>query len=232
MKTIRNYFWQFASTLLALIAIFATYNVFFLGQAKKGLQVTINPPVSLVDVKPEAVKDIQVLYKGAPIDKALLIQVQIENTGNQPISETDFSRPLSFSFPAEYKLLDATVVSSEPANVGMTITKVSEQVAQASAALLNQGDTVTFSFIIIGSNGDALPNKLVVDGRILGIKEIKKVSSTKQSTPDLRVALGLGIIASILSSIIYEFLKQIPNIFKSLFASKFAKKTNDSEKDS
>jgi hypothetical protein len=214
MKSFRKYFWQLVTTILALLAIFAAYNIFFLGQPRKELQIIIDTPISLVDVKPEAVPDIQVSYKGEPVNKVFLLQVHIKNSGNQPIAEADFNRPLSFIFPPEYKLADATITSSEPANIGMTVTKTSEQVAQASRTLLNQDDLVSVRFIVIGDSSETLLNKFTIDGRILGIKEIKRISSSDQQTPEWWLAvlgvlfsLGANILAS-LSSLALDFFKR------------------------
>src|SRR4051812_31834116 len=130
MKSLHKYFWQLLTTILTLLAIFAAYNIFFLGQPRKELQVIIDPPISLVDIQPEASQDIQISYKGESVNKIFLLQIQIKNTGNQPIAETDYSRLLSFTLSPEYKLANVTVVSSQPANIGMSVTKISEQVAQ------------------------------------------------------------------------------------------------------
>jgi hypothetical protein len=204
MTSLRKYFWQLLTTILTLLTIFAAYNIFFLGQPKKELLILIDSPVSLVDVKPEAVQDIQVLYKGEPVNKIFLLQVQIKNSGNQPIAETDYSRPISFLFSSEYKLASATATSSHPENIGMTVTKVTEQEARVSTTLLNQGDIVFIKFIVIGDNSDALLSKLSFDGRIIGIKKIDRILTSEQQKPqDWLVWLGITIalIAQVFSII-------------------------------
>ena len=223
MKSFRKYFSQLLTTILTLLTIFAAYNIFFLGQPRKELQIIIDSPVSLVDVKPEAVQDIQVLYKGEPVNKVFLLQVQIKNTGNQPIAEIDYSRPISFSFSPEYKLANATVVSSQPENIGMAVTKTSEQEAQVSTTLLNQGDVVSIRLTVIGNNSDTLLSKFYFDGRILGIKKIERVLSTEQQTPTWWLVLSGGLV-SLLANIFsaFAFDKFVPEI-KKLFN---RKKTN------
>ncbi|GEM_PF-2429811 len=223
MKSFRKYFSQLLTTILTLLTIFAAYNIFFLGQPRKELQIIIDSPVSLVDVKPEAVQDIQVLYKGEPVNKVFLLQVQIKNTGNQPIAEIDYSRPISFSFSPEYKLANATVVSSQPENIGMAVTKTSEQEAQVSTTLLNQGDVVSIRLTVIGNNSDTLLSKFYFDGRILGIKKIERVLSTEQQTPTWWLVLS-GVLVSLLANIFsaFAFDKFVPEI-KKLFN---RKKTN------
>jgi hypothetical protein len=212
MKALRRYSWQLISTILALIAIFATYNVFFLGKPTKELQVIVDPLVSLVDVKPEAIQDIQVLYRGEPVSKVFLLQIRIKNAGNQPIATADYSRPLSFTFSPDYKLADATVTSSNPPNLGMTISKISEQKALVSTTLLNPDDSVSVRFILVGDNSETLLNKFSIDGRISGIREIKLMSSVEQKLPDW-VILATGAIGGAIFTVLRNLFSDKPWIF-------------------
>ncbi len=205
MNAIRKYFWQLVSTLLAIAGIFATYYAFSLSQPRKELQIVYDSPISLVDVRPEAVQDIQVFYKKEPASKVYLLQIRIKNTGNQPIASADYVRPLLFSFSEDYRLADAKVIASEPPDIGLTISKTSEYAAQASSTLLNPDDTVSVRFIIIGADRDAIVNKLLIDGRVTGIKEIRTLSSAQQQTPlwvQLFIGVALGVVASILGSLL------------------------------
>jgi hypothetical protein len=209
MKNLPKYFWQIASAILALVAIFSTYNVFFLGRPNKELQIIIEQPVSLVDVKPEAIQDIQVLYKEEPVNKVFLLQIHIVNSGNQPISEADYSRPLSFNFPTQYKLADVAVTSSSPANIGMIISKLSEQSAVANKTLLNPNDSVSVSFILIGDNNDDLISDFNIDGRIFGVKEIKLISPSEQPAkdPKLTSLLWAGLVGVFSNFFINSLMK-------------------------
>ena len=209
MKTIRKYFWQFISAVLALLAIFATYNVFFLGRPTKALQVIIDPPVSLVDIRPEATKDIEVLYRGRSVSNLSLLQINIKNSGNQPITESDYSRPLSFSFSPTYDVADVAVTASDPPNIGLVITQTSGYQAEAAPALLNPDDAVTVRFIIIGTSSESILEDFEIDGRIAGVKEIDVVSSSEQPASGLPavtaiVAGILGIVVSVLSNVFTE----------------------------
>ena len=201
MKVLGKYFWRLIGPLLALLAIFATYNVFLLSQPKKELQIIVDSPVSLVDVRPEAIQEIQVFYKREPVSRVYLLQIQIKNSGNQPITESDYSRPLTFSFPQQYKLADAAVTASEPSNIGMIIAKTSEYAAQASSTLLNPGESVSARFIIIGADGESIFNGFSFDGRIVGIKEIRRVSSDEQQPPKWLLTL-LGVIMGVIMGIL------------------------------
>lgn len=210
MKTLRKYFWQFIGAVLALVAIFATYNVFLMAKPTKALQVTVDPPVSLVDIRPEAAKDIEVIYRGRSVSNISFLQVDIKNSGNQPITRSDYSRPLSFSFAPTSDLVDVAVTASDPPNIGLVITQTSGYQAEAAPALLNPDDVVTVRFVVIGTSTKSIVDEFEVDGRIVGVKEIELVSSSEQPASGLSVAALaliaaiLGIVLSVISSIFTE----------------------------
>lgn len=208
MKTLRKYFWQFISAVLALLAIFTSYNVFFMAKPTKALQVIVDPPVSLVDIRPEAAKDIEVIYRGKSVSNISLLQVDITNSGNQPITRGDYSRPLSFSFLPTYDVADVAVTASDPPNIGLAITQTSGYQAEAAPALLNPNDVVTVRFIVVGTSSESILEDFRIDGRIVGVKEIDVVSSSEQPASGLSAvilkAAILGIGLSLASSIFVE----------------------------
>jgi hypothetical protein len=203
MKTFQTYFWQLLSTLLALVAIFATYNVFFLQREKKELQIVTSQPISLVDVKPEAKSDIQVLYKNEPVTSLYLYQVQIVNSGNQPIIEGDYSREVTLSFPTKYQIVDVAISSAEPPNIGLSVEKTAENRARIIPALLNPKDTVSVRFILLGndSSNTMAEGELKVDGRIVGVNNIQIISSEKQQFP-----IWAGVLVGALVTLVVNFL--------------------------
>lgn len=207
MKTIRKYFWQLVSALLALLAVFATYHVLFLSRPNRALQVLINEPVSLVDIRPEVAQDIEVFYKGDAVSNISQLQISIKNSGSEPIRENDYSRPLSFSFTPDYNLADVTAVASDPPNIRMTVRKTSEFEAEAVPTLLNPDDTVDVRFIAIGASSGSILEDFRVDGRIAGIKEVEvllpgQAAPIWSRMPLVLVAAILGVIVDLLASIV------------------------------
>lgn len=213
MKTLQTYFWQLLSTLLAIAAIFASYNVFFLQKPEKGLQIVLSQPISLVDIKPEAESDIQVLYKNQPISSLYLYQLQIVNSGNQPILKDDFESSLSFTFPDGVYIADDPISKSEPPNIGLTVHFVAESYAVAKDALLNPGDTVSVRFILVGNSDKISENMVKVDGRIVGVKEIKTVTSNKQEIPVIVIGFLSSLAAGIIMTVIQYSWENITKRF-------------------
>ena len=207
MNKLKENFWQIIGMVLAIIAIFATYNVFFLSKTDKQLQIVVDSTLPLIDVKPEAASDIQVLYKGQPINNLVLMQVRVENSGNQPIVEDDFSRAISFSFPNNTVIADASIYSSTPPNIGATINIVDNNKAEIKPVLLNPDDSITIRFVLITSNKNLDDYK--VDGRIVGVKEIKVIRPVTGSTDSWWTVIIVGIVTALLSNFFSSFLPKI-----------------------
>lgn len=207
-----KYFWQLLGTILAIAAIVATYDVFFRSRPSKALDVVLQPPVSLVEVRPEVAADIEIRYKGQSVPNASVLQIRIENSGNQPILETDYSRPLSFSFPAQHELAEVAVDSSDPSNLGMQVTKNGKTRAEVSRTLLNPQDSALLRFITISLSKKSVLDGFTVDGRIVGVKEINVVTAPVKAESSLDDFLGtttialLGGAVGILSSVIEGYL--------------------------
>jgi hypothetical protein len=207
-----KYFWQLLATLLAIMAIFATYDVFFRSRPIKALTVVLQPPVSLVEVRPEVATDIEIRYRGQSVANASVLQVRIENSGNQPIQEADYSRPLSFSFSSEHELADVAVASSQPSNLGIQVVKNGKAQAEVSRTLLNPQDSAILRFITISRSKKSVLDGFAVDGRIVGVKEIKTVNAAAAAKEESRwfgwavAAATLGATLSAVSSMIADII--------------------------
>ncbi len=211
MKALRDPIWQFIGALVALGALFAAYDIFFRGKPQKEMQILLTSATSLVEIKPEAAQDIEILYKGQRAAFVSLVQIQILNSGNQPITENDYSRPISFSFEPKDEIADASIAGSVPENIGMVITKTSKYQAEAHPTLLNPGDSVTVRFVIVqdSSSTSYAPR---IDGRIAGVKNIKltvppQKSSSTSNTPQIFIFAVLGVIVATLSNYVFDLIK-------------------------
>jgi hypothetical protein len=214
---LRKYLWQFLGALLALGAIFSTYDVFIRSRPVKELQVILNSASPLVSEKPltpdnlPTSSSMQLTFNNNVVSNAILYHVTVKNTGNQPILESDYSKPIVFNFMPKDEILELAVTESIPPNIGMIINKTSTYQATADPVLLNPGDTVSINFIVAIPEDVSLIERLQIGGRIVGVKEIKLVTSPKL----LRTSLDLknmtlfsimGVLAGIFSSLVYERL--------------------------
>jgi hypothetical protein len=217
---IRRYLWQFLGALLALGAIFSTYDVFMRSRPVKELQVILNSASPLVRSKPlipghiQTSSSVQLTFNNNVISNAAIYQVTVKNTGNQPILESDYNQPLAFYFTPKDVILEIAVTASDPANIGMILNQTSTYQAEADPVLLNPGDTVSINFIVTTPDDTSLIDHFHVNGRIVGVKEIKLVPSPKpaRASLDLKnisIFSMMGVLAGIFSSLVYERLLEV-----------------------
>jgi hypothetical protein len=214
---LRKYVWQFLGALLALGAIFSTYDVFIRSRPVRGLQVILNSAGPLVNRKPltpgevQSFPNLQLTINNYAVANAIIYDVTVKNTGNQPIIESDYSKPLAFYFSTKDEILDISITSSDPPNIGMVVKKISAYQSEAAPVLLNPGDTVAIRFLVAVTDLTNLSDHFHINGRIVGVKAIELVTSprTVRAARDLMkpVILSLaGVLAGIFSSVAYEKL--------------------------
>lgn len=229
---LRKYIWQFLGAILALGAIFSTYDVFIRSQPVKALQVILNsasPLVPDIELNPGntlTTSSMQVTVNNQVVSNAMLYHVTVKNSGNQPIVESDYARPLAFSFNPQDRIIELGVTKSAPANIGLVIKPTSSYQATVEPVLLNPGDTVDINFIVAIANDDPAAGHLQISGRIVGVKEVRLITSSSRlaASPGIKnVAIFsvMGVLAGIFSSLAYERLLgalKKPGWIKRLFA--------------
>jgi len=214
---LRKYLWQFLGALLALGAIFSTYDVFIRSRPVRELQVILDSAGPLVNKKPQipgqtgSFPDLQLTINNYAVANAIVYEVTVKNSGNQPIVESDYSKPLAFNFSAKDEILDISITSSDPPNIGMVVNKTSAYQSEAAPVLLNPGDTVSIRFLVAVTDLTNLIDHFHIDGRIVGVKAIELVTSprTVRARGDLKkmtLFSVMGVVAGIFSSLAYEKL--------------------------
>ena len=180
-KWYRDPIWQFIGSILAALAIVASYHIFFSGQERRGLRVVLLANSSLVEVEPTVAEEIRVYYQDKEVSNLSLVQVLIENTGTEEIVEEDYARPISFQFGGESQIVEATL-DSNPPNIGVTA-HAEGNTAILSRALLNQDDRVTVRFLVINMPVADNMWPFQVDARIAGIERIRQVDALAEKAP-------------------------------------------------
>ncbi len=182
-RILRDPIWQFLGTIAGLLAILATYNIFFLEREVKALHIVTLASTSMVKVEQSITEDINVLYRDQPIANLSLFQIKIENAGNQAIREEDYVRPIKFTFPPQAEIVEADIVESRPPNIGMTV-QWDQNHATLSPVLLNAQDRAIVRLLVTNMpfNSDAQP--FDVDARIAEVKEVHLVEAIEETILD------------------------------------------------
>ena len=166
---LRDPLWQFAGVILAIVAIGISVAVYFAQRQRKDLSYDVLWSTRLLNVSEKSLGPIQVLYDGAPVTDPQLIVMRVANTGNVPITAEDFERPVSFQFGDGCAVLSATVGSTEPEHLGLSVV-ARDACVILEPVLLNQADSATLTVLVSGKA--RFPT---ADGRIRGVHSIHPV---------------------------------------------------------
>jgi len=113
-------FWQIIGPILTALGIVIGAGIavvlWLFSRERKELSYVEKSSYRLFDLQDRMIKEnLEVLYKGEPVQESHLVVVQLGNTGNRPIEREDFedAQPLSLDFGPDTAVLAVEVVESE-----------------------------------------------------------------------------------------------------------------------
>jgi hypothetical protein len=169
LELLRDPAWQFVGAVLALVAVAATVAIYLLQRQRKSLSYDLVSTNQLLTVREEVEGKLQVLYEGQPTRDIQLLVLRLVNSGNVAIASTDYERELSIATGVRSKILSAVITNVEPDNLIAEVVTEDARVT-LKPVLLNPRDTITLK-ILVSDFED-----IVVDGRIIGVKEIVDIN--------------------------------------------------------
>jgi hypothetical protein len=168
LEFLRDPVWQFVGAALAVIAIVVSIILFFVQRRRKALTYEIVSHTSVLSVAEEVAGKLQILFQGEPVRKVHLLVLRLTNTGSIPITSGDYEREVRFSFSGDTKILTTEVSETSPDNLGASVV-VDDRTITLKPVLLNSGDSITIKSLVSQSSDD-----VIVDGRIVGVRQIEK----------------------------------------------------------
>lgn len=164
------------------------------------VEILSNSPV--VSINAAIAKEMEVRYKGVPVQTLSLILLKFTNAGNQPIRETDYSEPIRVSLSQSAAVGEVSVQETQPDSIRLTPTATGNQV-ELARVLLNPGDQAVLK--ILALNNDST---LKVSARIAGI-----------STIEVRSVLGRNElpVAGLLIALMYVLIAMLIAILPAYF---------------
>lgn len=152
-------------TILALLAILVP--IYLVLRQRKALSYEV---ISFSSIISEYAKDkLIILYNAIPVENVRLLVIRLVNSGNIPITPTDYERSVRLAFAEGSQVLTAEVVATIPANLLPKISPHDSRV-EIESLLLNSGDSIVMNILIAGTDGS-----FEFDGRIAGVKKINRV---------------------------------------------------------
>jgi len=158
---------EWIGAVASIIAVILSVIVYLLTRKKKALSYEVLSEYSLISIADEIKGNLQVLYGGNPVENVHLLLVKFLNSGNVPITTSDFERPITLQLRGESKVLSAERVKASPDNLRVSL-KVEDKVVTVEPALMNGGDFFTTK-VLIGQYSGSFD----IDARIVGVKSIR-----------------------------------------------------------
>lgn len=193
---LRDPVWQFIGALLGLLAILISVWIFFAQRKNKMLVYDILSDSSILSTTDQISGKLKILFQNKPVKNVSLVVIRVINSGNVPITSKDYERNVRFIFNKDVKILTAEVAETQPESLGAEISIVEKNIIALEPVLLNGGDTVTVKALI-----SEYSKGLKVDGRIVGVKEIKKQTEGTETITTfifLVASMTAGVSAGIL----------------------------------
>jgi hypothetical protein len=186
----RDPLWQFVGVVVALVAIAVMVWQSLRSTHRIAFEYRID---SLATVADAAAGDVQILFKGQPVDHVQLVLIRLINIGSQAVRAADFEDRLRVRFGPDAQALNAEVAARNPANLDVRVSIEGAGTSQALSVeplLLNRGDWFTVRAIVAGRA--KVP---VVEARIVDVSKIERLARDRES-------LTARVLRALLSSVV------------------------------
>jgi len=151
----------------SIVAVAISIFLYLLSRKKKTLSYELLSEYSLISIDHELRSKLKVLYEGNPVERVHLLLFKFLNSGNVPITASDFDRALNIHLSGDSTVLSADPVKSSPENLRVSLS-VEKQDITFQPVLMNGGDYFTVK-VLVGEYGGSFE----IDARIVGVKLIR-----------------------------------------------------------
>jgi hypothetical protein len=177
------------SSFIAIVAPLVVYLLELRNRTQKRLSYDLVSVVSLLSIKDEIKHRVKILVDDRLVDDIYIVVINLINSGNVPIANEDYERPLNLNFRYDSKIISADFVSSNRSSLKPEVYLYDNKV-YIEPILLNTGDVVTLKVLLSKFEGD-----VSVDARIVGVECIEKYN-THQIRNNFVFILGLSLIVA------------------------------------
>lgn len=193
---LRDPMWQFVGVLVTIIVGIISIILVLKERNKKALSYELVSHASLLSVEKEVRDRLSITYEGKPISQLTLNLIKLINSGNTPITITDFVRPLTILFDETSEIISAEVIERKPKSLEATVTHNRTQVT-VNPTLLNGSDW--FEIKILSSGQGEITS---VSGRVVGIREITQYTWQGRYFAAIMGGLFMTVIGELLGLLV------------------------------
>ncbi|WP_075590854.1 hypothetical protein [Labilibacter marinus] len=181
-------------TLIALSGIILPIVIFILSKNVKEISFKNVAMTELVSEQNISDESIQVFFDKQQVFNLYSISCLISNSGNIPITQSEYIDGLKIEFPDSVTILKYSI-KSIPNNISITRVLESPNILQIQPDLLNPNDNIEISFYVSSSQNILLPsiNSRIVGGHIKSL-EMNEVVKPKTEFQNNAFASFEGVI--------------------------------------
>lgn len=169
MEILRDQIWQFVGVIFAVVGVLVSVFISLAEKKRKEFSYEVLTNAPMLNVAERVREHVKVTFLEEPVLQVQFVSVIFTNTGNVPITASDFEEKVKFTFGENPQILDIDLTSKNPKNINAK-TQLEPAGFSISPALYNPGDTITINILLGKFDGN-----VSVEGRITGIKEIKQL---------------------------------------------------------
>jgi hypothetical protein len=152
----------------AMVAIF----IYLKGRSRKLVSYKLLTEERLISISSELKDKLEIFYQSKKVEDVILFKIEIANSGNKEILETDYNEPITISFGVTSRILSCELNEFKPAYFNVSVT-ASEKIITLSKTLFNVGESLTVKALV------SKPEFYSVKGRIAGGKIEQNIPKTQ-----------------------------------------------------
>lgn len=188
---LRDPVWQFVAVILGFTGIVTAVVLYVMQRRRKNLSYEIISRTPLLSAREELAGRFQILFEGKRVKEVQMVVVRITNSGNVPITTTDYERPVSLDLGDKAEVLGADVTDTKPDGLEVSIGVKERRRVVLNPSLLNPNDSITLKLLVSAYQGS-----LTVSGRIVGVRQIRIRGKGKEAVRFLLLAwVAAGVVA-------------------------------------
>src|SRR5437899_789086 len=138
-------FWQ---SIIGIVAVITAIVIYLLQRKRKALSCEVVERTPLLTREEEIGSELQVMFKGMAVQDVYLMAIKILNSGNTPITSSDYERQVSIGFGKDSKILSAQISNCSPESLQPAIHYEDERLSLVPI-LLNSGDSINIKALVI-----------------------------------------------------------------------------------
>lgn len=195
--------WKHAlSVAIGVLAIAAPVILYYFDFSSRAFSARM---VSSTEISGGAFGDIQLKHGATTLEKPYIVVLKIENTGNRPITSTDFDGPFEIFTLGPEQIVASTIDKTTPKNFRVFAQLIDGRVI-VQPTLFNPGDGFNISILTTGG----LP-KIDVYARIGGVKTVAIDNLSHASVLSFfRWPLFIiGFLMFVISIVIFDLKKHV-----------------------